>query len=92
MARQRRQDGVSPKHGLREENLNISQVALGEAALAVAQIELPHADEGFWKTKGLDPIQVGEEILPPQPQGPGLVRRDVLQVEDSQIGFVGHRL
>jgi len=50
--------------GLVEQDLHGSNRRSREAALAVAQVVFPHADEAVRKTQRLHPIQIGQEPFP----------------------------
>jgi hypothetical protein len=80
---------LPPPQGFHEEHLDVAQVALEEAALAVAEIIPPHADETLRVAESAHPVDVGEGPFTPGAEGPGVVAGDVLQVQEPEIGGAG---
>src|SRR5690348_15733790 len=47
---------------LDQQHLHVTEHALDEATLAIAEVVFPHADEGLVVTQGADARQVGAEV------------------------------
>ena len=52
-----------------------------ESALAVGEVELPHALEAAVVAERAHAFELGEEVLPPAAQRPNVVRGDVLELD-----------
>ena len=72
-----------------EHHLRVAEIMFRKPRFAVAEIILPHADEGLripQLTHGLD---IGEKVFPPEAQRGGIVRRDVFQMTKAHVGHAG---
>src|SRR5579871_2859903 len=77
---------------LDEQHLHIAELALLEAALAVAQIELPQPQEPFRIALRAYLGRPRQEALAPQTQGARIVRPDVLEVKQLEVGHTRQRI
>src|SRR3990172_1128496 len=68
-----------------EDQLHRAVRALAEGPLAVAEIELPQAQEPLAEAERADSLQVAEESLPPAAERLGIVARDVLEPGGPQV-------
>src|SRR6476469_1163378 len=66
-----------------------AEVTAAEAGLGVREVELPHPPEGLGVPLGLDVRPLVIEALPPQVQGPGVVRPELTPLGDLQGGVGG---
>src|SRR4030095_1493710 len=70
--------------GLAQEELDIADVALGEGALAVAEVVVPQGDERLGKAGGAHAVAFGEETFPPHPERRGVVEAGLVAARDRQ--------
>src|SRR5208282_6941957 len=63
-----------------------AEVTAAEARLGVCEVELPHPPEGPGEPLSLDVRPLVIEALPPQAQGPGVVRPELTPLGDPQGG------
>src|SRR3954463_3359127 len=68
-----------------------AEVADAEAGLAVGEVELPHPAEGVVERAG-ELLPVAQELLPPQGEGPRVVRPEVAALDDRQGRVAGQVL
>ena len=54
-----------PAKGFGEEHLDVTQVALGKAGLAVGKIIIPHANKGLRQAQIANFVYIGKESLSP---------------------------
>ena len=59
----------APPGGLDQQHLNIPDGALAESAFAVAEVELPGADEFIVESETFDPVDFTVETHPPMRKG-----------------------
>jgi hypothetical protein len=71
--------------GLRKEHLNVSDITLGEASLAITEVIFPHPYELFIVPEGAYLIQMRLELLAPGDQCFLIMRCDVFVVHQSEI-------
>ena len=85
-------DGIPPVARFGKQHLDIADVALGESAFTITQIIFPHPNKCLGIAPIPDLINIGEKPSTPLPQGSGIVGRNVLQMNQSQIGRPGSGL
>ena len=68
------------------DGLDDGDVAGGEAGLAVFEVVVPGADEGFIKAEGGELFEVGIEALVPFAEGLDVVGSEVLEVVEEEVG------
>ena len=73
-----------------EYHLNIAQIPFGESPLAIAQIIFPHSDKCLGESHGFDLLDINKKSNAPLAQGSGIVRGDVLKLNQSQVGAFGN--
>src|ERR1044072_8960373 len=78
-------DRHAPVAGLHQQHLHVSDHALHETAFAVAEVILPHAYEFLAVPEAPHLHEVGAQVVPPVRQRGGIVRADVVEVEQPQI-------
>ena len=66
--------------GLARMGVYVSDIVLDKTALAIAQVKIPQTNKALRIAHSPHLVKVGEELLSPEPQGPGVVRGDILQV------------
>jgi hypothetical protein len=67
-----------------QHDLHVAQCPFGEAAFAIAKIELPHAQQRLGITARMDALGIGQQALAPQGEGGGVMQADVFEVDDAQ--------
>src|SRR5690606_10158539 len=75
----------TPVARARQQQVHVADRALHEAALAVAQVELPHADEAFVVTLAAHFVELVHETLAPVAQRERVAGADVFQVHQAQV-------
>lgn len=75
-----------------QQQLCVANHALDKTRLAITQIKLPHADEGFRVTQCPDRIQLRVKVIVPQAQGGGVVRADVFEMRQPQVRHARQRI
>ena len=77
---------------LGENHLDVADIVFFEGPFAVAEGEFPHANERFVKSQSSHIIDPVEEGISPPSQGLGVVRRNIREMDNTQIGLSGCRL
>src|SRR4029079_9805610 len=85
MRRDLTSDRHAPVAGLHQQHLHVSDHALHETAFAVAEVVLTHAYEFLAVPEAPHLHEVGAEVVPPVRQRGGIVRSDVVEVEQPHI-------
>ena len=70
---------------LYHQHLYVADVALAESALAIRQVELPHAQKARIEAEPAHFVEAPEKALSPGPQCEGVVQPDVFQVICSRV-------
>src|SRR5208283_6003326 len=78
--------------GLGQEHLHVADIALAEAALAVAEVELPHTDEFFRVAERAHAFDIVEHPDSPVLQRLGVTGREVFEMEQPEIAGAGDRI
>src|SRR5689334_25375203 len=83
--RQRREERLAPGAGTREEQLHVPEVALLEPGLARGEVVEEGAQRALVAAEGARVVPAREEPLAPGAEGAGIVRPDLLHVEQAQV-------
>src|SRR5690348_7426062 len=91
-AQRRRRQRRAPIPRLRQQHLHGAELALEEAALAVTEVVLPEPHETVGIAELAHLAQIPEEPLAPRAQRARVVRADVFEMEQLEVGGARHRL
>src|SRR6266545_7226768 len=83
--RERRRDRLASGARPREQELDVAEVPLHEPSLAGGEVVQERAQEALALPERERRVPAREEPLAPGPQGPRVVRSDLLHVEEAQV-------